>query len=180
MTLKPALFVFTDRVQDVVDHVPFLTERLDLGLGHVDLRPLDVPLVAVVERDRRRHAQGPRIGALNAEVRVVLERVGLIEQVDVRVGVGLGELDFSLGSEHAEPDGLEVGPVLKTLLDERLLRHGKISDDADRVSYVDRLKVLQRNVQHQRQRLVGLELRLFRLADLELGTFEVGLDRQQV
>ena len=66
----------------------------------------DSTLVAVVDRQRHSHAQGPRILALQSIWRVVLERVRLPENIDITVGVGLGKPDIGLGP-HEPP----VGPT---------------------------------------------------------------------
>ena len=69
----------------------------------VDLGPLDVALVPVIDRERHRHADGPGRRALQAERPVVLEGIRLGEQINVGKTVRLGEPDIGVCPVDAEP-----------------------------------------------------------------------------
>ena len=90
----------------------FALSRCNSDLEDVDLGPADVALVAVEKGHGRRHAQRPRGRALNAQERVVLIGVGLPEQVNVGITVGLAELHVGMGTLHGQPHRQHVRPRL--------------------------------------------------------------------
>src|SRR5208283_5046377 len=92
-----------DGIEDVVIDVAFRALSLQLRLKDVDLGAADVALVPVEKGHGRRHADRPRSRALNAQVRVVLVGVGLPEQVNVGVTVGLAELHVGMSTLHGQP-----------------------------------------------------------------------------
>ena len=57
---------------------------------------------------------------------------------------------------------------------------GRLTELADGVADLERLGALQRQVEHQGDGPIRLDLRLLRLADLELGQLQLGADGQDV
>ena len=147
-----ALLELEDRVQDVVLHHSLGARHLDFGLSDVDLGPRDVALIAVVQGDGQRCAQGPGVGAGHTKVCVVLKGIRLIKDVGVRVGVRLGQLEIGLGSPQAVLVGDQVRPFGDSPLDQLFLGNGKFPQLADGVEHVDLLDVVERHVQNERQR----------------------------
>ena len=55
-----------------------------------------------------------------------------------------------------------------------------LTELADGVAHLERLGVVEGQVEHQGDGAIRLDLRLLRLADLELGHLQLGPDRQDV
>src|SRR5262249_32936320 len=124
--LQPLNCHATDVV--VLESLENVVDRLSLDVRQFDLRLLDVKpgalngaLVAVEDRQGDCHAQGPGGRALGTIGSVVLERVGLVEDVDILNPVFLRETDLGLGSPDPKPISDQVGTILQGKLNELLL-----------------------------------------------------------
>ncbi len=139
----------------------------------------DVPLIAVIERDRERHTQRPRVGTRHAEIGVVLKSVGLIKHVYVGVSVCLGQLEVGLGAAKAVLVGDQVGRRCEAAcFTSSSLGSGSVCSlpTGSNTSSLSTSSSGMFKISAS-ARFASI-FALLRLLDLELGLVDVGLDRR--
>lgn len=152
----------------------------DRSLLDVESRPGDATLVAVGDGDRHSQAEGPGCGALQAEGSVILEGVGLVEDVSVAETVGEGELDVGGGAFGAETGGGEVGTGVRGDLDELVEGRRGWRGVAELAADFEVLRLRWREIEEEAERAFCSVGELDGIEPAELGGVDQGLDAADV
>ena len=125
----------------------FQSGQLDPRLRDIELRAADVALIAVEQRDAAENGRRPTAGVLTAGRRVVAQIVGSIEDEDIRIFFGLGQLHVGRGPANAQAISDQVGPDRAGVGQQLIVRRRRNRRVVDRAAELDLLGLFDRNRQ---------------------------------